>query len=115
MYVKLFIETGDFLTTCRFWLGGFPGGSAVKNPPANAGDKDLIPGLGRSSGKENGYPLTPIFLPGDSHGQRCLVGYSPWGSQELYNLSLNHFQKASSKQTPSRLAEKNVNKQRMKS
>ena len=27
---------------------GFPGGSVVKNPPANAGDVDLIPGPGRS-------------------------------------------------------------------
>ena len=27
---------------------GFPGGSVVKNPPANAGDTGLIPGLGRS-------------------------------------------------------------------
>jgi len=26
---------------------------------------------------------TPIFLPGESHGQRSLVGYSPWGSKEL--------------------------------
>ena len=32
---------------------GFPGGSVVKNPPANAGDADLIPGLGRSPGGEN--------------------------------------------------------------
>ena len=22
---------------------------------------------------------TPVFLPGESHGQRCLAGYSPWG------------------------------------
>ena len=29
----------------------------VKNPPANAGDAGLIPGLGRSSGEENGNPL----------------------------------------------------------
>jgi len=36
---------------------GFPGGSAVKNPPANAGDTDSIPGLGRSRGEENGNPL----------------------------------------------------------
>ena len=34
-----------------------PGGSAVKNPPANAGDMDSIPGLGRSRGEENGNPL----------------------------------------------------------
>ena len=36
---------------------GFPGGSAVKNLPASAGDTGLIPGLGRSPGEENGYPL----------------------------------------------------------
>ena len=36
---------------------GFPGGSVVKNPPANAGDTGLIPGLGRSPGEENGNPL----------------------------------------------------------
>ena len=26
---------------------------------------------------------TPIFLPGDSHEQRSLVAYSPWGHKEL--------------------------------
>ena len=31
----------------------FPGGSVVKNPPANAGDMGLIPGSGRSSGRED--------------------------------------------------------------
>ena len=36
---------------------GFPGGSAVKNSPANEGDAGLIPGLGRSPGKESDNPL----------------------------------------------------------
>ena len=36
---------------------GSPGGSVVKNPPANAGDLDLIPGSGRSSGEGNDNPL----------------------------------------------------------
>ena len=39
---------------------GFPGGSVVKNPAANAGDTrdmGLIPGLGRSPGEGNGNPL----------------------------------------------------------
>ena len=36
---------------------GFPGGSEVKNPPANAGDLGSIPGLGRSPGVGNGNPL----------------------------------------------------------
>ena len=35
----------------------FPGGSMVKNWPANAGDVGLIPGLGRSLGEGNGNPL----------------------------------------------------------
>ena len=36
---------------------GFPGGSLVKYPPANAGDTGLIPGFGRSSGEGNGNLL----------------------------------------------------------
>ena len=36
---------------------GFSGGSVVRNPPANAGDMGSIPGLGRSPGEGNDYPL----------------------------------------------------------
>ena len=36
---------------------GFPGGSVVKNPPANAGDVGSIPVSGRSPGEGNGNPL----------------------------------------------------------
>ena len=35
----------------------FPGGSVVKNPPANAGHSGLIPGAGKSFGEGNGNPL----------------------------------------------------------
>ena len=35
----------------------FPGGSEVKNPPANAGDDGSIPGLGRFPGEGNDNPL----------------------------------------------------------
>ena len=38
-------------------LIGFPIGSAVKNPPANAGDMGSILGSGRSPGEGNGNPL----------------------------------------------------------
>ena len=50
----------------------------VKNPSANAEDiRDvgLIPGLGRFPWRRAWQP-TPVFLPGESHGQRGLVGYS---------------------------------------
>ena len=62
---------------------------------SNAGDCGSIPGLGRSSG--GGLP-TPVFVPGKSHGQRSLAGYSPWGSKELditEQLSLHFSQKCS--------------------
>ena len=36
---------------------GFPGGTVVKNPPANAGDAVSIPGWERSPGERNGNPL----------------------------------------------------------
>ena len=36
---------------------GFPGGTVVKNLPANAADTDVIPGLGRSPGEQNSDPL----------------------------------------------------------
>ena len=38
-------------------LGGFPGASAVKNPPANAGNVGSVPGMGRSPGEGNSHPL----------------------------------------------------------
>ena len=40
-----------------FVVWGFPDGSVVKNPPTNAGDMGLIPGLGRSPGEVNGNPF----------------------------------------------------------
>ena len=50
----------------------------VKNSSAivgNARDSGLIPGRRK-------WQPTPKFLPGESHGQRSLVGYSPWGCRE---------------------------------
>ena len=57
----------------------------VKNLPTNAGDirfTGSIPESGRSPGERNGKPLQYSFLE-NSHGQRSLVGYSPWGLKKL--------------------------------
>ena len=57
----------------KFKKRGFPGGPVVKNPPANAGDLDSIPGSGRSPGEGNGNPFkySPLGNPlhrGPVHG-----------------------------------------------
>jgi len=57
----------------------------VQNPPAFAGDireTGSTPGSGRSPGRGHGNSA-PVFLPGESHGQRSLAGYSPKGCTEL--------------------------------
>ena len=41
----------------------------------------MVPGSGRFPWRREWQP-TPVFLPGESHGQRSLVGYSPWGCKD---------------------------------
>ena len=69
-------------TTYMSFLG-FPGGAVVKNPPADVGDtRGFSPWVGKILWRRKWQP-TPVFLPGKSHGQRSLVGYSPRGHKEL--------------------------------
>ena len=53
----------------------------VKNLPANAGDR-FSPWVRKIPWRKKWLP-TPVFLPGESHGQRSLVGYSPRGHKRL--------------------------------
>ena len=69
------------LTLNRFYQLGFPGSSAGKEFACNAGDPSSILGSGRCPGKGYGNPLQHSFLE-NPHGQRSLVGYSPWGHKE---------------------------------
>ena len=59
---------------------GFPDGSDGKESACIAGDPILIPGLGRFAGGGHGSPLQYSCL--ESHVQRSLEGYSPWGHEE---------------------------------
>ena len=62
----------------------FPGGSSSKESVCNAGDTGdagLILGVRKLPWRKKQQP-TPVFLPGEFHGQRSLVGYSPWGHKE---------------------------------
>ena len=47
---------------CLLCLEGFPGGTVVKNPPANAGDAGFTPGSGRYPGVGSGNPRQCSWL-----------------------------------------------------
>ena len=52
----------------------------VKNLPAMK--ETWVRSLGQEDPLEEGRATYSVFLPGESHGQRNLVGYSPWGCKE---------------------------------
>ena len=58
--------------TCSRW--GFPGGSDGKESACNVGDLGSIPRLGRFPPWRREWQPTPLFLPGEFHGQRSLAG-----------------------------------------
>ena len=68
---------------------GFPAGSDGKASAYNAGDPGSILGLERFPWRRKWQP-TLVFLPVKSHGQRSLVGYSPWGRKELDTIEQLH-------------------------
>ena len=80
----------DSIRRCDLWEVSFPGGSEVKASAYNAGDQGSIPVSGRFPWRRKWQP-TPVFLPGESHGRRSLVGYSPWGRKELDTTERLHF------------------------
>ena len=46
--------------------------------------------LGQEDSIENEMATAPEFLPGKSHGQRSLAGYSPWVPKVRHNLATEH-------------------------
>ena len=70
---------------------GFPGGSVVKNPPTMQETQmtGFSPWVRNILWMRQWQP-TSIFLPGKSHGERSLVGYSPWGRKESDTIERAH-------------------------
>ena len=59
------------------------GGSMVKNPPAMQEMQEIwVRSLGWEDPLEEDMATHSSILPGESHGQRSLAGYSPWGRKE---------------------------------
>ena len=65
----------------------FPGGSNIKNLPTMQ-ETGSVPGLRRSPGEGNSYPLQYSYLE-NPMDRRSLVGYNPWGCKELDGTELN--------------------------
>ena len=64
--------------------GGFPKGAGGKEPACQCRRhkrRGFDPWAGKIPWRRARQPL-PVFLPGESHGQRSLVGHSPWGRTE---------------------------------
>ena len=79
------IKTKQFMAGLKYGTG-----SELNASASNVGDRGSIPGLGRSPGEGNGNPL-PVFLPGEYHGRRRLVGYNPLGRKESDMIDRLHF------------------------
>ena len=77
------LKSGNDLINHLILKMGFRGGSDSKKKKkksyCNAENLGSVPGLGRSPGEENGYPL---LLAWKFHGQRSLMCFSPWGHKE---------------------------------
>ena len=62
-------------------VNGLPGSSVVKNLPIM--QETWVRSLGQEDPWRRAWQPTPVFLPGEFHGQKILAGYSPWGHNEL--------------------------------
>ena len=60
----------------------------VKNPPAM--QETWVPSLGWEDPLDKGMATTPVFWPGEFHGQRSLMGYSPLGHKESYTTEVTN-------------------------
>ena len=89
------VEGVPLTTICQFWeprllratqstmflgVSGFPVGTSGKEPACQCRSHNKCRFVKIPWRRE--WLPTPMFLPGEFHGQRSLAGYSPWGSKE---------------------------------
>ena len=73
-----------FLFVLAFGVKGFPGGSDGQRFCQQCKRPEFDPWVGRIPWRREWQP-TPVFLPGEFHGHRSLVGYSPWGHKDWHD------------------------------
>ena len=90
-----YVSENKCLSTLTQFYSGSLGASLVaqmvKNSPSV--QEIWVQSLGREDPLEKGMATTPVFLPGKSHEQRSLMGYSPRGYKELMTEQLTLFYK----------------------
>ena len=74
------VSESKIILKLNVFYQGFPGGSDSKEPPVV--QQTRVPSLGQEYPLEREWLPSPIFLAGEFHGQRSLIGYSPWGHRE---------------------------------
>ena len=87
-----FKYSGILLAVTFTFIRGFPGGSVVKKVPAMQETQETwVRSLGQEDALEMGMATTLVFLPGEFHGPRSLVDYSPQGRKGLDMTDLQVF------------------------
>ena len=91
MYL-IYLLHGQLFIECLFWgsykysglphLVGLPDGSNSKESAFHCSRWGFLPWIRKIPWKREWQP-TPAFLPGKSHGQRSLAGYSPWRRERV--------------------------------
>ena len=74
LYLRVLMKTNWENTGLPWWLSGKESACQCKRHGSTSGS-------GRSPRRK--WQLTPVFLPGEFHGQRSLTGYSPWGHKRV--------------------------------
>ena len=72
---RMWYMHGTMVSMLPYWLSG-------KEPACRCRRHGFDPCIGKIPWRRKWQP-TPAFLPGESHGQRSLVGYSPWGRKRV--------------------------------
>ena len=76
----LFVEL-NLISLFWYMCGASLVSKSVKKPPAM--QEIRVQSLGQEDPWRGAWQPTPVFLPGEVHGQRGLLGYSPWGHKDL--------------------------------
>ena len=83
-------STNILIVNVQFLYNYFPGGSDGKSICLQCKRPGFDPWVGKIPWRRK-WQHAPVYLPGKFHGQRSLVGYSPWGGKESDTTEWLHF------------------------